>query len=62
MADVGWWRWRTGERLTAPFFRFVKGEPSRLWFSDGLYQAVGEYRLETGRGGDMVCHKKRRTR
>ena len=36
MADVGWWRrfvnqerWRSGERLTAPFFQFVKQEPSR---------------------------------
>ena len=55
MADVGWWRWfvnqerpEAGERLTAPFFRFVKQEPSRHWFSDASYQAVGGYCLETG--------------
>ena len=55
MADVGWWRWfvhqerwKKGERLTAPFFRFVKQEPSRRWFSDASYQAVGGFCRETG--------------
>ena len=55
MADVGWWRWfvqqerwKRGERLTAPFFRFVKQAPSRRWYSDASYQAVGGFCLETG--------------
>lgn len=39
MAGVGLWRWfvnqgrwRTSERLTALYFRFVKQEPSGKWF------------------------------
>ena len=54
MADVGWWRWlvdqkrwKIGERQTVPFFRFVKQEPSKQWFSDASYQAVGGYCLKT---------------
>lgn len=54
MADVGWWRWfvnenrrKTGERLRVPFVLFGKQEPSKRWFSDASYQAVGGYCLET---------------
>ena len=36
----------SGERLTAPFVRFVKQEPLRQWFSDALNQGVGGYHLE----------------
>ena len=54
MADVDWckWfvnydRWKRGERLTVPFAWFLKQKPSRRWYSDVLYQAVGGYCLET---------------
>ena len=54
MADVGWWRWyvkqgniKEGERIAAPFYRFVKQAPERKWFSDASYEAIGGLCLET---------------
>ena len=37
-----------GERLAAPFFRFVKQTHKRTWFSDSSFEAVGGLCLETG--------------
>lgn len=45
--SLGWRRWfvkqseeKTGEGLTAPIFQFVKLEPLRRWFLDGVYRAL----------------------
>ena len=55
MKDVEWWRWclkegmaGEGERLAAPFFRFVKRTHRRTWFSDASFEAVGGLCLEAG--------------
>ena len=55
MADVDWWRWcltgglaGRGERLAAPFFRFVKQPHKRAWFPDASFEAIGGLCLETG--------------
>ena len=53
--DVEWWRWclkegmaGEGERLAAPFFRFVKQTHKRTWLSDASLEAVRGLCLETG--------------
>ena len=55
MADVGWWRWyvqqkpiKEGERVAAPFYRFVKQAPERKWFSDASHETLGGMCMETG--------------
>ena len=55
MEDVEWWRWclkegmaGEGERLAAPFFRFVKQTHRRTWFSDASFEALGGLCLEMG--------------
>ena len=55
MEDVEWLRWcpkegiaGEGERLTAPFFRFVKQTHKMTWFSDASFEAVGGLYPETG--------------
>ena len=55
MEDVGWWRRclregmaGEGERLAAPFFRFVKQKHKRIRCSDAWFEAVGGLCLETG--------------
>lgn len=42
------------ERIT--LFRFMKQNPSRRWFSDASYQAVGGYFWKRGCGRDFSCH------
>ena len=37
-----------GERLAAPFFRFVKQTHRRTWFSDASFEAVGGLCLGDG--------------
>ena len=37
-----------GERITAPFFSFVKQRPSRTWFSDASLAAMGGICNEMG--------------
>ena len=55
MADVRWWGWFLGrgrgyggERITAPFFRFVKQRPSRTWLSNASLAAIGGLFMEMG--------------
>ena len=36
------------ERITAPFFSFVKQRPSRKWFWDASLSAIGGLCMETG--------------
>ena len=55
LADVGWWRWyvqleniKEGERIAAPFYRFVKQTPEEKRCSDASYEAIGGLCLETG--------------
>ena len=55
MADVGWWmryvqqhNIMEGERMVAPFYRFVKQAPERKWFSNASHEAIGGLCLETG--------------
>ena len=37
-----------GEKMEAPFYRFVKQAPEKKWFSDASYGAIGGLCLETG--------------